>query len=246
MTEDRLLMSEGWQERTERLIDQEAMQRLTRARVLVAGVGGVGGYAAEMLARSGVGHLTVVDADNVAPSNINRQIIALHSTVGQPKTALFAARFRDINPDILVDARQEYITPDNVPELLDGHYDYVIDAIDTVAPKMALICHCLEHRIPVISSMGAGGRIDPTQVGYFDISQTRNDGLARVVRQRLRKMGINRGLKVVASTEVPHSRALISLDEPNKKSSFGTLASIPSIFGIFLANHVITTIACLK
>ena len=127
MSEDRLLMSEGWQERTERLIGQEAMQRLTRARVLVAGVGGVGGYAAEMLARSGVGHLTVVDADNVAPSNINRQIIALHSTVGQPKTALFAARFRDINPDISVNARQEYITPDNVPELLDGHYDYVID-----------------------------------------------------------------------------------------------------------------------
>ena len=220
-------MSEGWQERTERLIGQEAMERLARARVLVAGVGGVGGYAAEMLARSGVGHLTVVDADNVAPSNINRQIIALHSTVGQPKTALFAARFRDINPDISVDARQEYITPDNVPELLDGHYDYVIDAIDTVTPKMALICHCLEHRIPVIS-------------------QTRNDGLARVVRQRLRKMGINRGLKVVASTEIPHSRALISLDEPNKKSSFGTLASIPSIFGIFLANHVITTITCLK
>ena len=198
-------MSEGWQERTERLIGQEAMERLARARVLVAGVGGVGGYAAEMLARSGVGHLTVVDADNVAPSNINRQIIALHSTVGQR-----------------------------------------IHANDTVTPKMALICHCLEHRIPVISSMGAGGRIDPTQVGYFDISQTRNDGLARVVRQRLRKMGINRGLKVVASTEIPHSRALISLDEPNKKSSFGTLASIPSIFGIFLANHVITTITCLK
>ena len=240
------MRTEGWYERTERIIVKVGVHCRVWGRVLVHGVGGVCCDVAERLARSGVGHLTVVDADNVAPSNINRQIIALHSTVGQPKTALFAERFRDINPDISVDARQEYITPDNVPELLDGHYDYVIDAIDTVAPKMALICHCLEHRIPVISSMGAGGRIDPTQVGYFDISQTRNDGLARVVRQRLRKMGINRGLKVVASTEVPHSRALINLDEPNKKSSFGTLASIPSIFGIFLANHVITSIACLK
>lgn len=231
--------SEAWDARTVTLLGQEAMDKLAHARVLVAGVGGVGGYAAEMLARSGVGHITIVDSDCVAPSNINRQIIALHSTIGLPKTDLFSKRFSDINPRISVEAVQGYIEPENVESLLAPGYDYVIDAIDTVAPKLALISHCLREKIPVISSMGAGGRTDPTKIGYFDISDTRDDGLARVVRQRLRKAGVRKGLKVVASTEVPHRNSIIPLDEANKKSSFGTIASIPAIFGIFLANHVI-------
>lgn len=234
---------EHWYDRTETLLGQDAMRRLASACVLVAGVGGVGGYAAEMLARTGVGHITIVDADDVAVSNINRQMIALHSTVGKPKTELFAQRFRDINPDVNIDARQRYIQAGEVPELLSEPYDYVIDAIDTVAPKIALIIHCLTHKIPIISSMGAGGRIDPTRVGYFDISETREDGLARVVRQRLRKAGIRRGLKVVASTEAPKRFSIIPLEEANKRSSFGTIASIPAIFGIYLANHVIVKLA---
>lgn len=234
---------EHWYDRTETLLGQDAMRRLASACVLVAGVGGVGGYAAEMLARTGVGHITIVDADDVAVSNINRQMIALHSTVGKPKTELFAQRFRDINPDVNIDARQRYIQAGEVPELLSEPYDYVIDAIDTVAPKIALIIHCLTHKIPIISSMGAGGRIDPTRVGYFDISETREDGLARVVRQRLRKAGIRRGLKVVASTEAPKRYSIIPLEEANKRSSFGTIASIPAIFGIYLANHVIVKLA---
>lgn len=234
---------EQWYDRTETLLGADAMSRLASAHVLVAGVGGVGGYAAEMLARTGVGHLTIIDADAVSVTNINRQLIALHDTVGQPKVELLARRFREINPEIEVTALQRYISADDVPELLEGGYDYVIDAIDTVAPKMALITHCLTHNIPIISSMGAGGRIDPTQVGYFDISETREDGLARVVRQRLRKAGIRSRLKVVASTEAPRRHSVIPLQETNKRSSFGTIASIPAVFGICLANHVILNLA---
>ena len=235
-------VAEVWNSRTLTLLGEEAVGRLARARVLVAGVGGVGGYAAEMLARSGVGHLTLVDADNVAVSNINRQIIATSDAVGESKVWLFADRFRAINPEIDVRPIQEYLDADNIPALLDREFDYVIDAIDTVSPKMTLIQECLRRGIPIISSMGAGGRLDPSKVGYFDISETRDDGLARVVRQRLRKAGIRRGLTVVASTERPERHSVIPLDEPNKRSSFGTIATIPALFGIFLSSKVIDEI----
>ncbi|MDD6227515.1 MAG: tRNA threonylcarbamoyladenosine dehydratase [Bacteroidales bacterium] len=235
-------VAEVWNSRTLTLLGEEAVGRLARARVLVAGVGGVGGYAAEMLARSGVGHLTLVDADNVAVSNINRQIIATSDAVGESKVWLFADRFRAINPEIDVRPIQEYLDADNIPALLDREFDYVIDAIDTVAPKMTLILECLRRGIPIISSMGAGGRLDPSKVGYFDISETRDDGLARVVRQRLRKAGIRRGLTVVASTERPERHSVIPLDERNKRSSFGTIATIPALFGIFLSSKVIDEI----
>ena len=235
-------VAEVWNSRTLTLLGEEAVGRLARARVLVAGVGGVGGYAAEMLARSGVGHLTLVDADNVAVSNINRQIIATSDAVGESKVWLFADRFRAINPEIDVRPIQEYLDADNIPGLLDTKFDYVIDAIDTVSPKMTLIQECLRCGIPIISSMGAGGRLDPSKVGYFDISETRDDGLARVVRQRLRKAGIRRGLTVVASTERPERHSVIPLDEPNKRSSFGTIATIPAMFGIFLSSKVIDEI----
>ena len=235
-------VAEVWNSRTLTLLGEEAVGRLARARVLVAGVGGVGGYAAEMLARSGVGHVTLVDADNVAVSNINRQIIATSDAVGESKVWLFADRFRAINPEIDVRPIQEYLDADNIPALLDREFDYVIDAIDTVAPKMTLILECLRRCIPIISSMGAGGRLDPSKVGYFDISETRDDGLARVVRQRLRKAGIRRGLTVVASTERPERHSVIPLDERNKRSSFGTIATIPAMFGIFLSSKVIDEI----
>lgn len=235
-------VAEVWNSRTLTLLGEEAVGRLARARVLVAGVGGVGGYAAEMLARSGVGHLTLVDADNVAVSNINRQIIATSDAVGESKVWLFADRFRAINPEIDVRPIQEYLDADNIPALLDREFDYVIDAIDTVSPKMTLIQECLRRGIPIISSMGAGGRLDPSKVGYFDISETRDDGLARVVRQRLRKAGIRRGLTVVASTERPERHSVIPLDERNKRSSFGTIATIPAMFGIFLSSKVIDEI----
>ena len=230
-----------WDDRTRTLLGDQAVDRLAKSRVLIVGAGGVGGYAAEMLARSGVGHLTLIDADNVDITNINRQIIATRSSVGLPKTELFISRFRDINPDISVKGMQTFLTPDNVAEILDEGYDYIVDAIDTVAPKCALIAEALRRKIPIISSMGAGGRTDPTRVVYSDLWSTTEDGLARAVRQRLKKNGFTnkRKLKVVCSTEAPSRKAIIDLDLPNKRSSFGTLATIPSLFGIFLAAEVI-------
>lgn len=247
MNEENLNDESGWQSRTHRLLGAEAVKKLASANVLVVGIGGVGGYAAEMLVRTGIGNLTLLDNDEVAPSNINRQLIALQSTVGIPKVDLFAKRFLDINPDIAIKTLQLFLSSENVSEVFAGqHYDYVIDAIDTVAPKTALLLECLRLKIPVISSMGAGGRLDPTKIGYFDISETREDGLARTVRQHLKKAGIRRGLRVVASTEAPGKNSVIMLDSPNKRSSFGTIASIPAIFGIFLANHVILKLTNLK
>ncbi|MDE5773018.1 MAG: tRNA threonylcarbamoyladenosine dehydratase [Muribaculaceae bacterium] len=230
---------ERWDDRTERLIGCEGVRILARSRVLVVGVGGVGGYAAEMLARCGVGHLTLVDADDVSETNLNRQLIALRSTIGRSKTGLFAERFRDINPDISVDPRDEFLSEENVGDILSAGYDYVVDCIDTVAPKVALILECQDRRIPVISSMGAGGRVDPTKVRYCSLWDTREDGLARAVRQRLKKMGRHPSLRVVSSVESPLSSSLVDVESRNKRSSYGTLATIPSLFGIMLANHVI-------
>ena len=231
---------EAWDDRTICLLGEDGVERLRRSSVLVVGVGGVGGYAAEMLARSGVGNMTIVDSDNVAESNVNRQLIATTSTVGRPKVELFADRFRDINPEINVNPKIEFVDAEKIEDLFcNGGYDYVVDAIDTVAPKVALIAHCLRHRIPIVSSMGAGGRIDVTKVGYYDLWETREDGLARAVRQKLKAMSLRRPLKVVASTEKPMSHSLIQLETVNKRSSYGTLATIPALFGIFLANHVI-------
>lgn len=235
--------AERWDDRTVTLLGKTAALRLAKARVLVVGAGGVGGYAAEMLARSGIGHITLIDSDDVAPSNINRQIIALQSTIGGSKTELFAQRFRDINPDISVTSVRQYVTPENIDGILDAGFDFVIDAIDTVAPKVALITRCIRRRIPIISSMGAGGRTDPTKVGYADLWVTSEDGLARAVRQRLKRAGIRRPLRVVASSEAPRRQAVIDIDQPNKRSSYGTLATIPAIFGIMLAAHVIDRIA---
>lgn len=231
---------ELWNDRTRRLIGDEGVRLLARARVLVAGVGGVGGYAAEMLARSGVGHLTLIDADNVAVSNINRQLIATTDTVGESKVILFAERFHNINPEAGISAIQSFLSEENIPDILSEKYDFVVDAIDTVTPKTHLIAECLLRKIPIISSMGAGGRTDPTKCGYLDLWETREDGLARAVRQKLKKMGLRRRLDVVASTEAPRSCSLIALDSRNKRTSYGTLATIPAIFGILLASHVIT------
>lgn len=232
-------MKEDWQQRTVTLIGQEAVTRLKNAHVLVAGVGGVGGYAVETLVRCGIGNLTIIDADNVSESNINRQLVALHSTIGMSKVNILADRCRDINPDISINAVQEFITVDNTSKMIGSDVDFVVDAIDTIAPKISIIKYCLKNKIPIISSMGAGGRIDPAKIGYFDISETREDGLARVVRQRLKKDGIRSGLKVVASLEVPKHSAVIELDEQNKRSSLGTTFTVPSMFGIYLGNYVI-------
>lgn len=232
--------TDSWDSRTVRLLGPEAVDRLARARVLVVGLGGVGGYTVEMLARSGVGELTLLDADDVAPSNLNRQIIALRSTLGRPKAALFAERIADINPECRVHPLEQYLTVDTVPETVGtDRYDLVVDAIDTVAPKVELLAWCLEHRIPVLSSMGAGGRTDPAKVCCMDLWETRDDGLARAVRQRLKARGLRRPVRVVASTEPPRTCSLVEVNTANKRTSYGTIATIPSLFGIFLAAEAI-------
>ena len=214
---------------------------LSRSRVLVVGVGGVGAYAVEMLARAGVGKLDIVDGDNVGVTNVNRQLPALHSTVGQPKVEVMCRRIADINPEAEVKAINCFITEDSVRMLLDGgNYDFVVDAIDSVAPKVALIKHCLASGLRIISSMGAGGRIDASKVRYADLWETYNDGLAKVVRTRLKAEGIRRKLPVVWSEEMPEKAAVMLTDEiANKRSSYGTVSYLPAIFGCMLGAYVI-------
>lgn len=234
---------DDWRDRTRRLLGDGAVECLSRAKVLVAGLGGVGGYVAETLVRSGIGSVTAIDADTVAESNINRQLIALVSTVGQPKAALWQKRLEDINPECDIDSRRIFITPDNAAELLAPGFDFVADCIDTVAPKVALVREALRRGIPVISSMGAGGRLDPSAVRLGDLWDTREDGLARAVRQAFKRCGEHPRLKVVWSAEAPRKSALIELPGlDNKRSSFGTLATIPAVFGLYMANHIILRI----
>lgn len=233
-----------WQQRTELLLGKDKMERLRHAHVLVVGLGGVGAYAAEMICRAGVGRMTIVDADTVQPSNINRQLPALHSTMGQPKAEILAERFRDINPDLELTVLAEYLKDDRIPELLDSaEFDFVVDAIDTVAPKCYLIYNALQRRLPIVSSMGAGAKWDITQVRFADLWDTYHCGLSKAVRKRLQKMGMKRKLPVVFSTEQANQDAVILVDdEKNKKSTAGTVSYMPAVFGCYLAEYVIRKI----
>lgn len=230
-----------WQQRTELLLGKEKMERLRRAHILVVGLGGVGAYAAEMLCRAGIGHLTIVDADTVQPTNINRQLPALHSTLGQPKAEVLAARFRDINPDIQLDVLPVYLKDEAIPELLDSApFDFIVDAIDTVAPKCYLIYHALQRGLKIVSSMGAGAKSDITQIRFADLWETYHCGLSKAVRKRLQKMGMKRKLPVVFSTEQADPNAVVPVDdEQNKKSTAGTVSYMPAVFGCYLAEYVI-------
>lgn len=232
---------EDWQQRTQLLLGDGKMERLRRAHVLVVGLGGVGAYAAEMICRAGVGRLTIVDADTVQPTNINRQLPALHSTVGQPKAEVLAARFRDINPDVELTVLPVFLKDENIPELLDAAtYDFVVDAIDTLAPKCHLIAEAMKRRLKIVSSMGAGAKSDITQIRFADLWDTYHCGLSKAVRKRLQKMGIRRKLPVVFSTEQADPNAvLLTDDEQNKKSTCGTVSYMPAVFGCYLAEYVI-------
>lgn len=230
----------NWQQRTELLLGTEKLERLRRAHVLVVGLGGVGAYAAEMIARAGVGRMTIADADTVAPSNINRQLVALHSTIGRPKAEVLAERLRDINPALDLRLVNSYIKDEATCELLDAApYDYVVDAIDTLSPKLALILGALDRGLPLVSSMGAGARTDPTQMEIADISKTHHCPLAHMLRKRLHKAGIRRGFRAVFSPEPTREGAMILCEEQNKKSNVGTISYLPALFGIGCASVVI-------
>lgn len=232
---------EDWKQRTRLLLGEEKNERLHQAHVLVVGMGGVGAYAAEMLCRAGIGRLTLVDADIVQPTNINRQLPALHSTLGQPKVEVLAARFRDINPDVELTILPVFLKDENIPRLLNAtRYDFVVDAIDTLAPKCHLIVEALKRRIKIISSMGAGAKSDITQIRFADIWDTYHCGLSKAVRKRLQKMGIRHKLPVVFSSEQADPKAvLLTDDEQNKKSTCGTVSYMPAVFGCYLAEYVI-------
>ena len=233
-------MSYEWLERTSLLLGDEKLKKLQNANVLVVGLGGVGAYAAEMIARSGVGRMTIADADTVSPTNINRQLIALHSTIGKEKSELMADRLRDINPEIELTVVNRFIKDDETDALLDSDkFDYVVDAIDTLSPKLALIKGCLDRNIPLVSSMGAGAKTDPTKMEICDIAKTHHCPLAHMLRKRLHKIGIRSGFRTVFSPEPVREGAMILCEEQNKKSNTGTISYIPALFGIGCASVVI-------
>lgn len=233
-------MNYEWLERTTLLLGDEKLKKLREANVLVVGLGGVGAYAAEMIARSGVGRMTIADADTVSATNINRQLIALHSTIGRQKADLMAERLRDINPEIELTVVNRFIKDDETDALLDSErFDYVADAIDTLSPKLALIKGCLDRNIPLVSSMGAGAKTDPTKMEICDIAKTHHCPLAHMLRKRLHKIGIRSGFKAVFSPEPVREGSMILCEEQNKKSNTGTISYIPALFGIGCASVVI-------
>ena len=233
-------MTDNWMERTALLLGDEKLAMLRRAHVLVVGLGGVGAYAAEMIARAGVGRMTIADADTVSSTNINRQLVALHSTLGRPKAEVLAERLRDIDPELELTVLNRFIRDEETYSLLDAaKYDYVVDAIDTLSPKLALILAALDRGLPLVSSMGAGAKTDPTQLEIADISKTHHCPLAHMLRKRLHKAGVRSGFRAVFSPEPMREGAMILCEEQNKKSNVGTISYIPALFGIGCASVVI-------
>jgi tRNA A37 threonylcarbamoyladenosine dehydratase len=234
------MANEYWQERTELLIGKENVEKLKRSHVLVVGLGGVGAYAAENLCRAGIGEMTIVDGDHLNPTNKNRQLAAVESTIGKPKAEVLGVRLLDINPDLKLHVIQEYIKDEKMIEVLNKPFDYVVDAIDTLSPKVFLIYHSLQKGLKIVSSLGAGARLDPTKVRIDDISKSFNCRLGFVLRKRLRKLGVNKGFKVVFSEDKANENAVI-VDEPgeNKKSTVGTISYMPPVYGCFCASVVI-------
>lgn len=222
---------------------KEKIERLNKAHVLVCGLGGVGSYAAEQLARAGIGALTIVDGDTIHETNRNRQLPALTSTHGDFKAVVVAERLTDINPDLKLTVIQEYIKDQRMIDILEKGYDYVIDAIDTLSPKVYLIYHTMRLGIPLVSSMGSGGKFDPSLIKVSDIDETYNCKLAYYMRKRLHKLGIWKGFKAVYSPEVVSREAVALMEgELNKKSTVGTISYMPAMFGCYCASVVIRDI----
>ncbi len=225
-------MSERF-ERQSLILGDEATERMAQKRVLLFGVGGVGSYTAEALARCGVGHITLVDCDTVSKSNINRQLCALESTVGRPKVEVVAARLADINPQLEVVCRQEFFLPENADDFDFSAYDYVVDAIDTVSAKIEIAVRCTALGVPLISCMGTGNKLDPTRLCVSDLSKTEGCPLARVMRRELKKRGIVH-LRVVYSTETPIKPRSAAQGTPP-----GSVAFVPSVAGLIAASEVV-------
>ena len=228
-----------WQERAELLFKAQGIQNLKNSKVLVVGVGGVGSFAAEFLARAGVGNLTIVDGDVVDITNINRQLPALHSTVGLSKIEVVGNRLMDINPELNLTKVQEFLSPERAFEIVNSDYDYVLDCIDSVTPKLNLIIGAKRNRVKIISSMGAGGKMEASKVKVADITNTVNCMFAKTIRRRLKEHKIDK-LKVVFSSEIQDETSLKMTDGSNyKKSFYGTNSYMPGLFGLYMAETVI-------
>ena len=234
-------MQSEWLQRTELLVKEEGIERLQSSNILIVGLGGVGSFAAEFLVRSGIGNLTIVDGDTVDITNINRQLPALSSTIGKNKTDVVAERILDINPEINLKKINEFLEPERMEEILTQEkFDYVLDCIDSLSPKLALIITCKRKKIKLVSAMGAGGKTDPSKVMVRDISKTNNCFLAKQIRKKLKKEQIHKGFRCVFSTEIQDENSLKMTDGSNyKKSFYGTISYMPAIFGLYAAAEVI-------
>lgn len=261
-------MIKSWQERTEMLLGAEKLERLSNSLVVVAGVGGVGSYAAEMLIRAGIGRLVLIDCDVVSETNKNRQLLALDSTIGKSKCEVMKSRLVDINPEADIVIFERYILSDKVDytsgEIAQGISipkngakiaeifseivaevgvpDFVVDAIDTLSPKIALIKHCMQQEYPLVSAMGAGAKYDITKIRITDISKTFQCPLAYMVRKKLRKEGIHKGFQAVFSEELPDRESMVRVEENNKKSQVGTISYMPAVFGCACAQAVLSNL----
>jgi tRNA A37 threonylcarbamoyladenosine dehydratase len=234
----------GWTSRTRLLLGDEAVDRFASSHVLVVGLGGVGSFAAEFIARAGVGRMTIVDGDVVDPSNRNRQLPALTSTEGRLKVEVMRERLRDVNPELAVVPMQSFVTPSSMDRLLAASYDYIVDAIDSLAPKVALLEQAHRRGFRIVSSMGAGGKMDPSMIRIADIAESQKCRLARFVRKRLHRVGIRTGITAVYSLEETDNESLMYTDGTNfKRSAFGTAPYLPAAFGAACASVVIRGLA---
>ena len=229
---------DNWKERTGLLVGEQTLRRFAEASFAVIGVGAVGGYAAEMIVRAGIGHIIILDSDEVNASNKNRQLLALDSTIGRPKCDVLSDRLLDINPELDIRIIKDYL--EDPATLLAGlRIDFLVDAIDTLSPKLSLIKYCVDNRIPLVSSMGAGAKFDVTKIRIAAISKSFNCPLAYIVRKMLRHIGISKGFKVVFSEELPDENAIVPDNGRNKKSPVGTISYLPAVFGCACAQVAI-------
>ncbi|MBE8715196.1 tRNA threonylcarbamoyladenosine dehydratase [Sphingobacterium hungaricum] len=230
----------SWLSRTEALVGRDALEKLAQSHVMVLGLGGVGSFAAEFICRSGVGKMTIIDGDTVDPTNRNRQLPALATNHGVSKAKIMEERLKAINPELDLTIIEDFIIPEKIPALLDLRPDYCIEAIDSITPKLFFIRLALEAKVPFVSSMGAGGKMDPTKIRIEDISKSYNCKLAHHVRKKLRKHNIRKGFKVAFSTETPNKDSLLYTDGSNfKKSAYGTMSYLPAAFGGAIASVAI-------
>lgn len=237
-------MDHSWMERTALLVGQKGQEKLINANVLIVGLGGVGSYAAEAIARAGIGKITIIDGDSVDPTNRNRQLQALSTTHGMSKALLIEERLKAINPNAQITTIDHFMTPEAMKELLKQKFSYIIDAIDSITPKLYLISTAYWNNQKIISSMGAGGKMDPTRIEVTDISKTHTDPLAQYVRKRLRYMNIFKGVKCVYSNELPAKYSIMHTDGSKfKKSAYGTISYLPAVFGLTCASVVIREIS---